>query len=152
MAWQEEEPMYNKKRFPNLPKISSICVSCAVQSRYNFWSMFNICHCQTVSVCYINSVWDSLTARFMGPTWGPSGADMTQVGLMLAPWTLLSGIWGLHSKLGSSTWSNLLITDIYPAASARRPVLMRPPYKNNIYTPVPGAMQIAQWRIIPVQI
>ena len=27
----------------------------------------------------------------MGPTWGPSGADRTQVGPMLAPWTLLSG-------------------------------------------------------------
>ena len=26
----------------------------------------------------------------MGPTWGPSGADRTQVGPMLAPWTLLS--------------------------------------------------------------
>ena len=33
----------------------------------------------------------NLIARFMGPTWGPSGADRTQVGLMLAPWTLLSG-------------------------------------------------------------
>ena len=31
-----------------------------------------------------------LKARFMGPTWGPSGADRTQVGTMLAPWTLLS--------------------------------------------------------------
>ena len=30
-------------------------------------------------------------ARFMGPTWGPSGADRTQVGPMLAPKTLLSG-------------------------------------------------------------
>ena len=28
----------------------------------------------------------------MGPTWGPSGADRTQVGPMLAQWTLLSGI------------------------------------------------------------
>ena len=28
----------------------------------------------------------------MGPTWGPSGDDRTQVGPMLAPWTLLSGI------------------------------------------------------------
>ena len=28
----------------------------------------------------------------MGPTWGPSGADRTQVGPMLAPWTLLSGV------------------------------------------------------------
>ena len=33
-----------------------------------------------------------LIARFMGPTWGPSGADRTQVGPMLAPWTLLSGM------------------------------------------------------------
>ena len=32
----------------------------------------------------------SQIARFMGPTWGPSGADRTQVGPMLAPWTLLS--------------------------------------------------------------
>ena len=27
----------------------------------------------------------------MGPTWGPSGTDRTQVGPMLVPWTLLSG-------------------------------------------------------------
>ena len=33
----------------------------------------------------------TLIARFMGPTWGPSGADRTQVGPMLAPWTFLSG-------------------------------------------------------------
>ena len=34
----------------------------------------------------------SLITRLMGPTWGPSGADRTQVGPLLAPWTLLSGI------------------------------------------------------------
>ena len=34
----------------------------------------------------------SLIARFMGPTWSPSGADRTQVGPILAPWTLLSGL------------------------------------------------------------
>ena len=34
----------------------------------------------------------SLKARFMGPTWGPSGADRAQMGPMLAPWTLLSGM------------------------------------------------------------
>ena len=33
----------------------------------------------------------TLIARFIGPIWGPSGADRTQVGPMLAPWTLLSG-------------------------------------------------------------
>ena len=32
---------------------------------------------------------DTLIARFMGPT--PAGADRTQLGPMLAPWTLLSG-------------------------------------------------------------
>ena len=32
-----------------------------------------------------------LIARFIGPTWGPSGTDRTQMGPMLAPWTLLSG-------------------------------------------------------------
>ena len=34
----------------------------------------------------------SLIARFMGQTWDPSGADRTQVGPMLAPWTLLSWV------------------------------------------------------------
>ena len=34
----------------------------------------------------------SLIAKFMRPIWGPSGADRTQVGPMLAPWTLLSGM------------------------------------------------------------
>ena len=36
--------------------------------------------------------WDSPPiASFVGPTWDPSGADRTQVGPMLVPWTLLSG-------------------------------------------------------------
>ena len=33
----------------------------------------------------------TLTASFMGPTWGPPGAGRNQVGPMLAPWALLSG-------------------------------------------------------------
>ena len=36
---------------------------------------------------------NTLIARFMGPTWGPSGADRTQVGPLLAPWTLFSGLY-----------------------------------------------------------
>ena len=31
-----------------------------------------------------------LIASFMGPTWGPAGANRTQVGPMLAQWTMLS--------------------------------------------------------------
>ena len=34
----------------------------------------------------------SQIARFMGPTWGPPGSCRPQVGPMLTPWTLLSGI------------------------------------------------------------
>ena len=34
----------------------------------------------------------TLIARFMGPTWGPSGAARTQLGPMLAPWTCYLGI------------------------------------------------------------
>ena len=33
----------------------------------------------------------TVLARFIGPTWGPIGADRTQVGPVLAPGTLLSG-------------------------------------------------------------
>ena len=34
----------------------------------------------------------SQIARFMGPTWGPPGSCRPQMGPMLAPWTLLSGM------------------------------------------------------------
>ena len=33
-----------------------------------------------------------LIARLMGPTWGPSGTDRTQLGPLLAPLTLLSAL------------------------------------------------------------
>ena len=46
-----------------------------------------------IGVCML-----SLIARFMGPIWGPSGADRTQVGPMLASWTLLSGVVKLKSE------------------------------------------------------
>ena len=45
----------------------------------------------------------TLIARFMGPTWGPSGSGRTQVGPMLAPWTLLSGYTRFH--LTSANWN-----------------------------------------------
>ena len=41
----------------------------------------------------------SLIEKFMGPTWGSPGADRTQVGPMLAPWTLLSGVLTLRYKI-----------------------------------------------------
>ena len=35
----------------------------------------------------------SQIASFMWPTWGPPGSCRPQMGPMLAPWTLLSGVW-----------------------------------------------------------
>ena len=70
----------------------------------------------------------SLIARCMGPTWGPSGADRTQVGPMLTPWALLSGLIGIcaynhilkqcrlgmlkyfHTTASLRTWVSLLGT------------------------------------------
>ena len=43
----------------------------------------------------------------MGPTWGPSGADRTKVGSMLAPWTLLSG--KLSNKKSICRWHVILM-------------------------------------------
>ena len=39
----------------------------------------------------------------MGPTWGPPGGDRTQVGPMLAPWILLSGL----EQNSKSPWRTL---------------------------------------------
>ena len=38
------------------------------------------------------TVWYSQIAQFMGPTWGPPGSCRLQMGPMMAPWTLLSGL------------------------------------------------------------
>ena len=45
---------------------------------------------------------NNLIARFMGPTWGASGADRIQVSPMLAPWTLVSGVYKLDR-----TWQSV---------------------------------------------
>ena len=52
----------------------------------------NACPYQGVIIIPFTPNNTSLIARFMGPTWGPSGPDRTQVGPMLAPWILLSEI------------------------------------------------------------
>ena len=75
--------------------------SCACSSYIHLYSK-NCAHGLCVMICcgclyYSKSLHchrnnsTALISRFMGPTWGPSGADKTQVGPMLAPWTLLSG-------------------------------------------------------------
>ena len=41
---------------------------------------------------YHNTTLTSQIAKFMGPTWGPPGPCRPQMGPMLAPWNLLSGL------------------------------------------------------------
>ena len=49
----------------------------------------------------------SLITRFMGPTWCLSGAERTQVGPMLAPWTLLSGVTTVYPTR-NELWHNVI--------------------------------------------
>ena len=78
----------------------------------------------------------SLIARFMGPTWGPSWANRTQVGPMLAPWTLLSGIiWtnaGLLTigSLGTHQWNFNQNTTNW---KSNWPVRLDRKYKDYVY-------------------
>ena len=51
---------------------------------YEIWDVFRELY---------DEKWDlKCTVPLMGPTWGPSGADRTQVGPILAPWTLRYGV------------------------------------------------------------
>ena len=79
---------------PNTYKSRVSCQKGPIRHAYawpigHFWS---ICGCWVISgssnACKFNN---ALAARFMGPIRGLSGAERTQVGAMLAPWTLLSG-------------------------------------------------------------
>ena len=63
-------------------------------------------HCQGVFWLHQCAL-TTLIARFMGPTWGPPGADRTQVGPMLAPWTLLSGMCHHYQALSIRNWSHI---------------------------------------------
>ena len=61
----------------------------------------------------------------MEPTWGPSGADRTQLGPMLAQWTLLSGMCQNQSRMvGTQLASVWLVLSHYGRYSA--------PYVENI--------------------
>ena len=60
----------------------------------NFTEMVPVIGMESMVSCsaFVTHEITSLIARFVGPTWGPPGADRTQVVPMLAPWTLLSGL------------------------------------------------------------
>ena len=64
----------------------------------------------------------SKIAKFMGPTWDPPGSCRPQMGSMLAPWTLLSGVAGgnaeyLLTRLLSPPTRNCIVIWIPPKCS-----------------------------------
>ena len=58
-----------------------LCVCYAICNRVLYWAMI-----------YQESGIQSQITKFMGPTWGPPRSCRPQVGTILAPWTLLSGV------------------------------------------------------------
>ena len=75
------------------------------------------------------------TAKFMGPTWGPSGSCRPQMGPMLVPQTLLSGyyIWGVSTVPAEDVrcydicWPNdgQICIQYMPVAQVWRPTILR---------------------------
>ena len=71
-----------------------ICLSCPFGDLMTLFKLAEIVRILATlhfQCWHVDCTTAALIARFMGPTWGTSGADRTQVGPMLAPWTLLSG-------------------------------------------------------------
>ena len=53
---------------------------------------------------YSRTRFTSQIAKFMGPTWGPPGSGRPQMGPMLAPWILQSGIgWSSEQSIFSTS-------------------------------------------------
>ena len=72
-----------------------LCTACQYTNCFQLVSSLNITWFGITLYCIQHSntrVITSLIARFMGPTWGPPGSCRPQVGPILAPWTLPSGI------------------------------------------------------------
>ena len=90
----------------------------------------------------------SLIARFIGPTWGPSGADRTQVGPMLAPWTLLSGLYIIHFMISKSEfiiWSMFHLYHFMPLLYVASGYILLISYYIYIYARADSRFAPSQW-------
>ena len=87
-------------------KCAQMCVTAGTSNHICTWVPRRVMNTSITLFCeqphYQADPWmrmKTLIARFRGATWGPPGADRTQVGLVLASWTLLSGYltnWGTY--------------------------------------------------------
>ena len=91
----------------NIPRISAAVMTLCWWTINNLWNLLRLLRpdiiLQQVQWKHLlNEI--ALIARFMWPIWGPSGADRTEVGPMLAPWTLLSETAASRSIMPMSAW------------------------------------------------
>ena len=72
-------------------------------------------YCASCKWVHILPILLSQIATFMGPTWGPPGSCRPQMGPMLSPWTLLSGVrwWvaklAINSPQGRWCWDHYVL-------------------------------------------
>ena len=70
--------------------VNLVCIINQINVTLDGWQYSSINTSQGHMACeYLQKI--TQIAKFMGQTWGPPGSCRSQVGPMLAPWTLLSG-------------------------------------------------------------
>ena len=91
---ESPSPVFSQFEDYELATISSaIDGNPGTQNVFKVYCKWDVCiwrrgpHVQCAWLCNISQI-----AKFMGPTWGPPGSCRPQMGPMLAPWTLLSGL------------------------------------------------------------
>ena len=108
------KPTHGRKRICSLafPKINPFLYQ---YNRFPYDRTYSI-------VCHIR-LWSQI-AKFMGQTWGPPGSSRPQMGPMLAPWALLSGMW--YSTLADAYCEVriLIHTSIMRQPSTQQPVFL----------------------------
>ena len=115
--------------------ISTQCVLCGIHTlkvNIDIFKTMNLCTClrsihlkRVVPCVYFSKVYQ--IAKFMGPTWGPRGSCRHQMGPMLPPWTLLSGLTIARSKARSRILDDInLSTKLEILDVSHKVVLQRP--------------------------
>ena len=93
ISWFKTDIFHEHTRYT----LDAIKLSASIYTASPSWKPYEYCSwrgmvdCQIVAHLSLQTLNDSLIARFIGPTWEPSGADRSQVGSTLAPRILLSG-------------------------------------------------------------
>ena len=77
-----------------------------MKGSFNKWGTIYVCDLSLFSFLLYYKL--SHITKFMGPTWGPPGSCRPQLGPVLAPWILLSGLCGLTLSLHFLMGNNVI--------------------------------------------